>query len=170
MALPGQVKATRGPGRDTDYALFALLISRDGARSLFMADRLPTSEDLNKAFFYVWHILGKQQGYLLADVIDPVFVVKSTGARLLDRLFDAIEPWLDGGEEEPMVAMANDLLPVEAYGITLQVDDDNADLKWQTLTPDGFKPAFQRIGQKGSSNPGKLFKLPPRRGEAKGFQ
>ena len=34
---------------------------------------------------------------MLAELVDPVFLVKSTGARLLDRLFDAIEPWLDGG-------------------------------------------------------------------------
>ena len=88
---------TRGPGGDRDYALYAMLISPNGMRSLFIADRLPTLKEVNIAFAHVWQGLGHEQGYLLAELVDPVFLVKSTGARLLDRLFDAIEPWLDGG-------------------------------------------------------------------------
>jgi hypothetical protein len=70
------------------------MISPNGMRSLFIADRLPTLREVNIAFAHVWQGLGHEQGYLLAELIDPVFLVKSTGARLLDRLFDAIEPWL----------------------------------------------------------------------------
>ena len=110
---------TRGPGDDRDYALYAMLISPNGMRSLFIADRLPTLREVNIAFAHVWQELGHEQGYLLAELIDPVFLVKSTGARLLDRLFDAIEPWLDGGAD-PMVALGNILLAEEACSVTCQ--------------------------------------------------
>jgi hypothetical protein len=86
-----------------------MLISPNGMRSLFIADRLPTLREVNIAFAHVWQGLGHEQGYLLAELVDPVFLVKSTGARLLDRLFDAIEPWLDGGAD-PMVTLGNILL------------------------------------------------------------
>ena len=82
-------------------------------RSLFIADRLRTLREVNIAFAHVWKRLGHEQGYLLAELVDPVFLVKSTGARLLDRLFDAIEPWLDGGSD-PMVALEHILLAEEA--------------------------------------------------------
>lgn len=83
-------------------------------------------------------------------MIDPDFGIKRTVTGHLDRLFDAIEPWLDGGEEEPISARANDLPPVETYGVTPQVDDNAADPMWQALTPDGLTSALQRIGEKSS--------------------
>ena len=167
MVKPGQVVATRGRGCETDYALFVLLLSADGMRSLFIADRMPTLEDVKKAFFYVSHVLGDQKGYVLADVVDPAFMVRSTGGRLLDSLFDAIEPWLDGGAE-PMAAMEKDLLDVEAYSVTLEVEGE-AQLNWRQLTADGFQPAFSRIGDLGLSQPKKRLRRMPRRGDGKGF-
>lgn len=50
MVQPSQIKGTRGPGSDQDYALIVLLLSAEGVRSAFMADRLPTLEQIEKAF------------------------------------------------------------------------------------------------------------------------
>ena len=72
MVQPDQVMATRGPGGDRDYALYTMLISPGGMRSLFIADRLPTLKEVNIAFAHVWQGLGHEQGYLLAEVVDPV--------------------------------------------------------------------------------------------------
>ena len=54
MVQPGQVMGTRGPGGDRDYALYAMLISPNGMRSLFIADRLPTLKEVNIAFAHVY--------------------------------------------------------------------------------------------------------------------
>ena len=167
MVKPGQVVATRGRGSDTDYALFVLLLSAEGMRSLFMADRMPTLEDVKKAFFYVSHVLGDQKGYVVADVVDPAFMVRSTGGRLIDSLFDAIEPWLDGGAE-PMEAMEKDLIEVEAFSVTLEIAEE-AQLNWRQLTADGFQPAFSRIGDLGPSQPKERLRHMPRRRDGKGF-
>ena len=144
MVEPGQIKATRGPGSATDYALFVLLLSPEGRRSVFIADWLANEDHVNKAFLYVTHELGHNQGYVLADLVDPAILVKSPGTAFLDRLFAPIEAWLDGGQE-PMPSMSNVLLRVEAFTVTLELDDE-AELNWQTLTPSGFQPAFRRIG------------------------
>jgi hypothetical protein len=79
VVQPGQVMGTRGPGGDRDYALYAMLISPHGMRSLFIADRLPTLKEVNIAFAHLWQGLGHEQGYLLAELVDPVFLVMSTG-------------------------------------------------------------------------------------------
>lgn len=167
MVQPSQIKGTRGPGGDQDYALIVLLLSAEGVRSAFMADRLPTLEQIEKAFFYVCHQLGDQQGYVLADVIDPAFVLKSSGARLLDRLFEPIEHWLDGGAE-PMPAMAADLMAVEAYSVSLEIES-GLDLNWKRLGAEGFKPAYRRIGEAGVPDPRQSLKRLSKRGNAKGF-
>lgn len=168
MVQPGQVMGTRGPGDDRDYALYAMLISPNGMRSLFIADRLPTLREVNIAFAHVWQELGQEQGYLLAELIDPVFLVKSTGARLLDRLFDAIEPWLDGGAD-PMVALGNILLAEEACSVTLEVEG-SIDLNWRRLSAEGFQPAFRRISSQEPYHPRQTLKRLPRKGDAKGFR
>ena len=167
MVQPGQIKGTRGPGGEQDYALLVLLLNPDGLRTVFIADRLPTLEHVEKAFFYVCHQLGDQQGYVVADVIDPAVLLKSTGARLLDRLFEPMECWLDGGAE-PMPAMAADLMTVETYSVTLEVESGIA-LKWSRLSTDGFKPAYRRIGGTGSADPRRILKRLRPRGDAKGF-
>jgi len=84
---------------------------------------------------------------VLDDVIDPAFVLKSSGARLLDRLFEPIEHWLDGGAK-PMPAMAADLMAVEAYSVSLEIES-GLDLNWKRLGAEGFKPAYRRIGEAG---------------------
>ena len=106
---PGQIKATRGPGTATDYALFVLLLSPEGLRTVFIADWLANEDHVKKGFHYVTHRLGHKQGYVLADLVDPAILVKSQGIAFLDRLFAPIEAWLDGGQE-PMPSMSNDLL------------------------------------------------------------
>jgi hypothetical protein len=145
-----------------------MLISPNGMRSLFIADRLPTLKEVNIAFAHVWQGLGHEQGYLLAELVDPVFLVKSTGARLLDRLFDAIEPWLDGGAD-PMVALGNILLAEEACSVTLEVEG-SIDLNWRRLSSEGFQPAFRRIGSQEPYYPRQTLKRLPRKGDAKGFR
>jgi hypothetical protein len=45
-------------------------------RSLFIADRLPTLREVNIAFANVWQGLGYEQGYLLAELVDPPRVRK----------------------------------------------------------------------------------------------
>ena len=40
--------------------------------------------------------------------------------------------------------MLNDLMRVEAFTVTIELDDQT-ELNWQTLTPSGFQPAF-RVG------------------------
>jgi len=110
-----------GPGGDRDYALYAILVSPNGMRSLLIADRLPTLEEVNIAFALVWQGHGHEQGYFFAELVDPVFLFKSTGPRLLDRLFDAIEPWLDGGSDE-MVALGESLLAEEACRVTVELE------------------------------------------------
>jgi hypothetical protein len=167
VVRPGQIKGTRGPGGEQDYALLVLLLSPDGVRTVFMADRLPTLEHVEKAFFYVCHQLGDQQGYVQADVIDPAVLLKSTGSTLLDRLFEPIECWLDGGAE-PMPAMAADLLAVEAYSVTLELENGIA-LNWSRLSAGGFKPAYRRIGGTDATDQRRILKRLPRRGNAKGF-
>ncbi|MCT0215926.1 hypothetical protein KQ298_06265 [Synechococcus sp. CS-1330] len=141
---PGQIKATRGPGTATDYALFVLLLSPEGLRTVFIADWLANEDHVKKGFHYVTHRLGHKQGYVLADLVDPAILVKSQGIAFLDRLFAPIEAWLDGGQE-PMPSMSNDLMRVEAFTVTIELDDQT-ELNWQTLTPSGFQPAFRRIG------------------------
>lgn len=149
---PSQIKATRGPGSATDYALFVLLLSPQGRRSVFIADWLANENHVSKAFHYVTHELGHNQGYVLADLVDPAILVKSQGIAFLDRLFAPIEAWLDGGQE-PMPLMSNDLLRVEAFTVTLVLEDE-AELNWQTLKPSGFQPAFRRIGSTAQDSPG----------------
>jgi hypothetical protein len=138
---PGQIKATRGPGTATDYALFVLLLSPEGLRTVFIADWLANEDHVKKGFHYVTHRLGHKQGYVLADLVDPAILVKSQGIAFLDRLFAPIEAWLDGGQE-PMPSMSNDLMRVEAFTVTIELDDQT-ELNWQTLTPSGFQPAFR---------------------------
>jgi hypothetical protein len=159
---------TRGPGGERDYALYAMLISPHGRRSLFIADRLPTLKQVNTAFAHVWQGLGHEQGYLLAEIVDPVFLVKSTGARLLDRLFGAIEPWLDGGAA-PMAALGDILLAEEACSVTLELEG-GLDLNWRRLSAEGFQPAFRRLGSHEPYDPRQLLKRQPRKGDAKGFR
>ena len=120
------------------------------------------------AFAHVWQGLGHEQGYLLAELVDPVFLVKSTGARLLDRLFDAIEPWLDGGAD-PMVALEKILLAEEACSVTLEVEG-SINLNWCRLSAEGFQPAFRRIGSQEPYYPRQTLKRLPRKGDAKGFR
>lgn len=168
MVQPAQVMATRGPGGDRDYALYALLMSPDGLRSLFIADRLPTLREVNIAFAHVWQGLGHEQGYVLAEVVDPVVLVKSTGSQLLNRLLAAIEPWLAGGAD-PMPALSTILLTVQACSVTLEVNGD-VDLNWRRLSAEGFQPAFRRIGSHEPYDPRKLLKRQPRKGDAKGFR
>jgi len=168
VVQPDQVMATRGPGGERDYALYAMLISPGGMRSLFIADRLPTLKEVNIAFAHVWQGLGHEQGYLLAEVVDPVVLVKSTGARLLDRLFAAIEPWLTGGAD-PLAALGDILLTVQACSVTLEVEGDVA-LNWRRLSAEGFQPAFRRLGSHEPYDPHHLLKRQPRKGDAKGFR
>lgn len=159
---------TRGPGSDRDYALYARLISPDGKRSLFIADRLPVQREVNIAFAYVWQGLGNEQGYQLADLVDPVFLVKSTGPRLLDRLFAAIEPWLDGGSDQ-MVALGEILLAEKASSVTLELEG-NMDLNWRRQSAEGITPAFWRIGSQKPYHLRQTLKHLPRRDGAKGFR
>ena len=134
-----------GLGCDRDDALYAMLVSPNGMRSLFVVDRLPTLMEVNIAFAHVWQGHGHEQGYLLAELVDPVFLVKSTGPRLLDQLLDAIEPWLDGGSDQ-MVALGEILLAEEACRVTVELEG-NMDLNWHRLSAEGFQPAFRRIGR-----------------------
>jgi len=159
---------TRGPGGDRDYALYARLISPDGKRSLFIADRLPGLREVNIAFAYVWQGLGHEQGYQLADLVDPVFLVKSTGPRLLDRLFAAIEPWLDSGSDQ-MVALGEILLAEKACSVTLELEG-NIYLNWRRQSAEGITPAFRRIGSQEPYHLRQTLKHLPRREGAKGFR
>jgi hypothetical protein len=110
-----------GPGDDRDDVLYARLASPNGMRSLFVVDRLPTLMKVNIAFAHVWQGHGQEQGYLLAELVDPVFLVKSTGPRLPDQLLDAIERWLDGGSDQ-MVALGEILLAEEACRVTVELE------------------------------------------------
>jgi hypothetical protein len=47
-----------------------MLISPNGMRSLFIADRLPTLREVNIAFAHVWQELGHEQG---AEGFQPAF-------------------------------------------------------------------------------------------------
>ena len=168
VAESSQIKATRGPGAANDYALFVLLLSPVGQRSVFIADWLPAEEHVEKAFGYVTHQLGHNQGYVLADVMDPAFLVKSQGVSFLDRLFAPIEAWLDGGDE-PMAAMAEELRSAEAYSVTLEVEGDEP-LNWRALTAAWFQPAFRRIGVgDGALGPFRRGGRPPRSRRGMGF-
>ncbi len=66
-----------GPGDDRDDAFYARLVSPNGMRSLFVVDRLPTLMEVNIAFAHVWQGHGHEQGYLLAELVDPVFLSSS---------------------------------------------------------------------------------------------
>jgi len=90
------------------------------------------------------------------------------GARLVDRLFAAIEPWLDGGAD-PMLALGNILLAEEACSVTLEVEG-GLDLNWRCLSAEGFRPAFRRIGSHEPYDPRQMNKRLPRKGDAKGFR
>ena len=157
-----------GASGGRDYALYAMLISPGGMRSLFIADRLPTPREVNIACAHLWQGLGNEQGYLLAEVVDPVVLIKSSGARLLDRLFAAIEPWLAGGADA-MTALGDILLRVQACSVTLEVEGV-VDLNWRRLSAEGFQPAFRRLGSHEPYDPRQLLKRQPRKGDAKGFR
>ncbi len=168
MVQPDQVMGTRGPGGDRDYALYARLISPDGKRSLFIADRLPGLREVNIAFAYVWQGLCNEQGYQLANLIDPIFLVKSTGPRLLDRLFAAIKPWLDGGSDQ-VVALGEILLAEKACSVRLELEG-NMDLNWGRQSAEGITPAFRRISSQEPYHLRQTLKRLPRKRGAKGFR
>ncbi len=67
-----------------------------------------------------------------------------------------------------MPAMAADLIAVEAYSVTLEVESGIA-LNWSRLSAGGFKPAYRRIGQTEATEPRRILKRLPRRGNAKEF-
>ncbi len=67
-----------------------------------------------------------------------------------------------------MAAMAEELLSVAAYSVTLEVEGDEP-LNWRALTAAGFQPAFRRIGLgDGAAGPFRCGR-PPRSRPGRGF-
>lgn len=123
---------------------------------------------MNTAFAHVWQGLAYGQSYLLAELVGRVFLIKSTGTRLLDRLFDANEPWFDGGSDQ-MVALEEILLAEKACRVTLELEG-SIDLNWLSLDSEGFQPAFRRLGSQYLYHQRQTLKRLLQRGGGKGFR